>query len=79
MEMYVSANQRHVGTIHFFKIISTLLCDNTVLLPWLGIRHKNHLGRVRKRSCFGIKYLVWSPKTHQEMLLLPKTGLLLSI
>ena len=33
-------------------------------------RHKNHLVRVRRTSWFGLKYLLWSPQTHLEILLM---------
>ena len=36
----------------------TLCWDNTVCLVW----HINHLVRVRKISCFGLKYLLCLPK-----------------
>lgn len=35
-------------------------------LAWF--EHKNHLVRVRRRSCFGLKYPRWLPRTQLEVL-----------
>lgn len=39
---------------------------NTVLMCLLGYKHKQHLVRFRKRSCFSLKYVALSPETLLE-------------
>ena len=47
--VYTSANHSHVETLHFFMLLLFPLYLVTMLCPWL--RQKNHLVKVRKRSC----------------------------
>ena len=50
-------------TLHFSFSLSVLSCDDAVI----RFRHKKHLVRIKKRSCFGLKYLFWSPQSRLEM------------
>lgn len=62
----------------FFFIHISLFCSlmflwvqfsafcNTVLMCLLGYKHKQHLVRFRKRSCFSLKYDILSPETLLE-------------
>lgn len=68
----------NVGTVHFskprirwhftfgmFKRYLSILCrDNIVLKVRCGLSAKTHLARVRKTSCFGLKYLIFLTPEH---------------
>ena len=47
-----------------FLIYVEITCE---LMIFLGFKYKNHLLRVRKIMCFGLKCLFWLPQIQQEM------------
>ena len=51
--------------VFFFFIIQISFLFNGVMV--VRLRHIDHLLRVRKISCIGLKYLLWVPETHPEM------------
>ena len=65
--MHISANHRYVETLHFLGFFLTFLLWNPCAFALVRLRSKNHLVRFSKRSCFGLKYLVWSPQKHLEI------------
>lgn len=67
-------NVWYVETSRFFQF-SILRCDNAMFKVWLGLgTKKNHLVRVRKRSCVALKHLVVSPQTQLEIKKYPVFG-----
>ena len=57
----------HVATLHFFRfsfIFFMLWQHNAYSL--VRFRHKNHMVRVRKTSCFVLIYLFWSPQNNRN-------------
>ena len=63
LAMYVSANHRSVEALLFLMFSCQFyIVTPTALTVWLGVGAKRHSVRVRRRSCFGLKYLFWSPE-----------------
>ena len=66
-QMYWNITIKYVASLPFFRFNFSFDVVTTICLRSGEVEAQNHLVRVLTRSCFGIKYLFWSPQTQLEM------------